>query len=73
MQDPFAAQLAGERGMAILRALPQPEMMRFGIGIRSRPIDQLLLETLEAPEALLFRPDDTTSEGCTRAPRPHLW
>lgn len=46
VRDPFAARLAGERGMAILRALPQPEMMRFGIGVRSHFIDELLLETL---------------------------
>jgi methyltransferase (TIGR00027 family) len=44
--DPFAARLAGERGMAMLRGLPQPEMMRFGIGVRSRFIDELLLEAL---------------------------
>jgi methyltransferase (TIGR00027 family) len=32
--------------MAMLRALPQPEMMRFGIGVRSHFIDELLLEAL---------------------------
>ena len=46
VRDPFAARLAGERGMAMLRALPQPEMMRFGIGVRSRFMDELLLEAL---------------------------
>lgn len=46
VRDPFAARLAGERGMAMLRALPQPEMMRFGIGVRSHFMDELLLETL---------------------------
>jgi methyltransferase (TIGR00027 family) len=46
VRDAFAAQLAGERGMAILRALPHPEMMRFGIGLRSRLMDELLLEAL---------------------------
>jgi methyltransferase (TIGR00027 family) len=46
VRDPFAARLAGERGMAMLRALPQPEMMRFGIGVRSHFIDELLLEAL---------------------------
>jgi methyltransferase (TIGR00027 family) len=46
VHDPFAARLAGERGMAILRALPQPDMMRFGIGVRSRFMDELLLEAL---------------------------
>ena len=46
VRDPFAARLAGERGMAILRALPHPEMMRFGIGVRSRFMDELVLEAL---------------------------
>ncbi len=46
VNDPFAARLAGERGMAILRELPRPEMMRFGIGIRSRFMDELLLDAL---------------------------
>ncbi len=46
VHDPFAARLAGERGMAMLQALPQPEMMRFGIGVRSHFIDELLLEAL---------------------------
>ena len=46
VRDPFAARLAGDRGMAILRALPQAEMMRFGVGVRSRFIDELLLEVL---------------------------
>ena len=46
VHDPFAARLAGERGMAMLRGLPRPEMMRFGIGVRSRFMDELLLEAL---------------------------
>jgi methyltransferase (TIGR00027 family) len=46
VQDPFGARLAGARGMAMLRALPHPEMMRFGISVRSRFIDDLLLEAL---------------------------
>src|SRR5580698_10572786 len=46
VHDPFAARLAGERGMAILRALPHPEMMQFGIGVRSRFLDELVLEAL---------------------------
>src|SRR5690242_17053144 len=49
--DPFAARLAGERGNAILRSLPYPEMMRFGIGVRSHFIDELLSERLE-PEGI---------------------
>jgi methyltransferase (TIGR00027 family) len=46
VHDPFAARLAGERGMAMLRALPPPDLMRFGIGVRSRFMDELLLEAL---------------------------
>jgi methyltransferase (TIGR00027 family) len=46
IRDPFAAQLAGERGMAIARALPGLERMCFGIGIRSRFLDELLLDTI---------------------------
>ena len=48
VNDPFAARLAGERGMAILRELPRPEMMRVGIGVRSHFIDELLLTALAA-------------------------
>src|SRR5947207_10362396 len=46
VRDPFAARLAGERGMAMLRSQPQPEIMRFGMGVRSRFVDELLLEAL---------------------------
>jgi methyltransferase (TIGR00027 family) len=46
VRDSFAARLAGERGMAILRGHPQPEMIRFGIGVRSRFMDEFLLEAL---------------------------
>jgi methyltransferase (TIGR00027 family) len=46
IRDPFAAQLAGERGMAIARALPALDSMCFGIGIRSRFLDELLLDTI---------------------------
>src|SRR5580704_16828734 len=46
VHDPFAARLAGERGMAILRALPRSQMMQFGIAVRSHFLDELLLEAL---------------------------
>src|SRR5436305_526831 len=46
VKDPFAAELAGPRGMAIARAIPRLEMMCFGIGIRSRFLDQLVYETV---------------------------
>ncbi|HWC96952.1 MAG TPA: class I SAM-dependent methyltransferase [Candidatus Sulfopaludibacter sp.] len=46
VHDPFAARLAGDRGRAILEALPRAEMMRFGIAIRSHFLDELLLASL---------------------------
>ena len=65
VHDPFAARLAGERGLAMLRALPQPEMMRFGIGVRSRFMDELLLEALASePIATVL------SLGCGLDTRP---
>jgi len=48
VHDPFAARLAGERGMAMLRSLHRPEWLRFGIAIRSHFIDELLLEAVTA-------------------------
>jgi methyltransferase (TIGR00027 family) len=48
IHDPFAARLAGERGMAILNAMPHANMMRFGMAIRTRFVDELLLEALAA-------------------------
>lgn len=65
VRDPFAARLAGERGMAMLRALPQPEMMRFGIGVRSRFMDELVLETLASEEIATV-----LSLGCGLDSRP---
>jgi methyltransferase (TIGR00027 family) len=65
LRDPFAARLAGERGMAMLKAMPQPEMMRFGVGVRSRFVDELLLETLASlPIATVL------SVGCGLDTRP---
>src|SRR5438270_4104191 len=65
VRDPFAARLAGERGMAILRALPYPEMMRFGVGLRSRFLDELLLEVLASE-----RIATVLSLGCGLDTRP---
>jgi methyltransferase (TIGR00027 family) len=65
VRDPFAARLAGERGMAILRALPHPEMMQFGIGVRSRFMDELVLEAL-VPEEIAT----VLSLGCGLDTRP---
>jgi len=65
VHDPFAARLAGERGMAILQGLPYPGLACFGIGMRSRFVDELLLEALAA------RPIATVlSVGCGLDTRP---
>jgi methyltransferase (TIGR00027 family) len=48
VRDPFAAQLAGDRGMAIAHALARLDMMCFGVGIRSRFLDRLVLDTVSA-------------------------
>jgi len=45
-RDPFAARLAGERGVAILNALPHANVARMGLSIRARFVDELLLEAL---------------------------
>jgi methyltransferase (TIGR00027 family) len=65
VHDPFASRLASERGMAMLRGLPQPEMMRLGIGVRCRFMDELPLE------ALASKPITTVlSVGCGLDTRP---
>jgi methyltransferase (TIGR00027 family) len=46
IRDSFAARLAGDRGMAILRAIDRMEIMCFGIAMRSRYLDQLVLDTV---------------------------
>src|ERR1035437_3218260 len=49
VRDPFAEQLAGEHGMAIARALAGGlDRVCFGIGIRSRFLDRLVLDTVSA-------------------------
>ena len=65
VRDPFAARLAGDRGVAILNALPHPEMFRFGIGLRSRFLDELLLEALASGEI-----STVLSLGCGLDTRP---
>lgn len=69
-RDPFAARLAGERGRAILNAMPYSNVARFGLAIRTRLLDDLLLEALNAnPIAAVL------SVGCgldTRPWRLHL-
>ena len=46
VRDPFAARLAGERGKAILNAMPHANVARMGLSIRARFVDELLLEAL---------------------------
>jgi methyltransferase (TIGR00027 family) len=46
VRDPFAARLAGERGFAILAALPHSNVVRLGLAVRTRFVDELLLEAL---------------------------
>jgi methyltransferase (TIGR00027 family) len=46
VRDPFAARLAGERGVAILREMPHANVLRLGLAIRTRFVDELLLEAL---------------------------
>jgi methyltransferase (TIGR00027 family) len=45
-RDPFAARLAGERGVAILNGVQHAGLLRFGLAIRTRFVDELLLESL---------------------------
>ena len=42
VRDPLAARLAGERGMAIAQALPAVEIMCFGVGMRTRILDDIV-------------------------------
>jgi methyltransferase (TIGR00027 family) len=63
--DPFAARLAGERGPAILRALPHSAVLRLGLAIRTRFVDELLLEALGA-----YPIETVLSVGCGLDTRP---
>ncbi len=64
-QDPFAARLASERGFAMLNAIPHSHIMRFGLSLRTRFIDDLLREALAAnPIATVL------SVGCGLDTRP---
>jgi methyltransferase (TIGR00027 family) len=65
VRDPFAARLAGERGVAILRALPHSNVVRLGLAVRTRFVDELLLEALsEYPITTVL------SMGCGLDTRP---
>ncbi len=67
VRDPFAARLAGERGVAILNALPHANVLRFGLAIRTRFVDELLLEALAAPANSI---KTVLSVGCGLDTRP---
>jgi len=65
VRDPFAARLAGERGVAILGAMPHANVLRLGMAIRTRFVDELLLD------ALALHPIATVlSVGCGLDTRP---
>ncbi|MFL6449130.1 MAG: class I SAM-dependent methyltransferase [Bryobacteraceae bacterium] len=65
VRDPFAARLSGERGFAILRELPYANVMRIGLAIRTRFLDELLLEALES-----YSITTVLSVGCGLDTRP---
>lgn len=46
IRDPFAARLAGDRGVALLNGLERRLILCFGVGIRSRFMDDLLMGAL---------------------------
>ena len=65
IRDPFAARLAGERGFAILDAMPHANILRIGLAIRTRFLDELLLDALrQYPIATVL------SVGCGLDTRP---
>ena len=48
IRDPFAARLAGERGMTIARNLARLDRMCFGVGVRSYFLDKLVRKCVAA-------------------------
>ncbi len=46
IRDPFAARLAGERGIAMARNVSAGNWLQFGVAIRSRFEDELLLDAV---------------------------
>ena len=65
VRDPLAARLAGERGFAILAALPHSNVLRLGLAIRTRFVDELLLKALR-----LYPIATVLSVGCGLDTRP---
>jgi methyltransferase (TIGR00027 family) len=51
--DPFARQLAGERGAAIVRAIGDIEMVARGLAVRTAVVDELLLERINQDQVEL--------------------
>lgn len=47
VRDPFAERLAGERGMAIAKALPRLHIMSFGVSARTHFLDELVTKTIK--------------------------
>ena len=44
IRDPFAARLAGERGMALLQNAKTPTWIELGMGLRTHLLDELLAD-----------------------------
>jgi methyltransferase (TIGR00027 family) len=65
VRDPFAARLAGERGQAILKSMPHAAVLRIGLAIRTRFVDELLLEALR-----MYPITTVLSVGCGLDTRP---
>jgi methyltransferase (TIGR00027 family) len=54
IRDPYAERLAGSRGMEIARSLPGIAMMRFGVGMRSRILDDMVSKAISAHNIRTF-------------------
>jgi methyltransferase (TIGR00027 family) len=65
VRDPFAARLAGERGPAILRTMPHANVLRLGMAIRTRFVDELLMEAIG-----IYPITTVLSVGCGLDTRP---
>ncbi|HEX4484683.1 MAG TPA: SAM-dependent methyltransferase [Terriglobales bacterium] len=65
VRDPFAARMAGERGVTILNSLPHANVLRFGLAVRTRFVDELLVEALAA-----YPIKTVLSVGCGLDTRP---
>ena len=47
VHDPFAERLAGERGMEFLKGTSRLEILSFGVGLRCRFIEKLLMNLVQ--------------------------